>query len=62
MSDIKLKVKTMSPYGRGWQINAIIDGVESEYSFWHYTKKDAVKEAHRMIKQNGRLPHEPYRG
>jgi hypothetical protein len=57
-----LRVKNCQPYAEGWQINAIVDGVESEMTFYHYKKADAIARAKRIIATEGRLPHEPYRG
>lgn len=57
-----LRVKSCAPYAKGWQVNAIIDGVESEMTFYHYTKADAIARAKRIIAIEGRLPHEPYKG
>jgi hypothetical protein len=57
-----LTVKNCQPYAKGWQINAYIDGVESEMTFYGYTKRDAIASARSIIKKEGRLPHEPYRG
>jgi hypothetical protein len=58
----EIKIKSCAPYAKGWQVNAFIDGVESEMTFYGYTKRDAEIEARRRIKEVGRLPHEPYKG
>jgi len=49
-------------YGKGWQINALIDGVESEATFYGVPKDYALRQAKALIEMNGRLPHEPYKG
>lgn len=49
-------------YGKGWQINALIDGVESEATFYGVPKEYALRQAKALIEMNGRLPHEPYKG
>lgn len=59
---IEIKVKSIAPYGKGFQVNAFIDGIESEMTFYGYTKKDAIQEARKRIERDGRLPHEPYKG
>jgi len=58
---ISLSVKSCQPYAKGWQINATINGEESEMTFYHYTKKDAIEGAKRRIATDGRLPHAPYK-
>jgi hypothetical protein len=62
MKIAEIKVKSIAPYGKGFQVNAFIDGVESEMTFYGYTKKDAIEEAKKRIEKDGRLPHEPYKG
>ena len=42
MNMVEIKVKSIAPYGKGFQVNAFIDGVESEMTFYGYTKKDAI--------------------
>jgi len=49
-------------YGKGWQINALIDGIESEMTFYGVAKDYALRQANAVIKKEGRLLHEPYRG
>lgn len=58
---ISLSVKSCQPYAKGWQVNALIDGEESEMTFYHYTKRDAIEDAKRRISREGRLPHKPYK-
>jgi hypothetical protein len=58
---IEIKVKSIAPYGKGWQVNAFIDGIESEMTYYGYTKKDAIEAAKKRIERDGRLPHEPYK-
>lgn len=56
------KVKSCAPYAKGWQVNAIIDGEESEMTFYGHTRSEALEEAKRIVKRNGKLPHNPYKG
>jgi hypothetical protein len=58
----EIKIKSCAPYAKGWQVNAFIDGVESEMTFYGYTKKEAEIEARARISRDGRLPHDPYKG
>jgi hypothetical protein len=60
--EIEIKAKSIAPYGKGFQVNAFIDGVESEITYYGYTKKDAIEAARKCIRAEGRLPHEPYKG
>jgi hypothetical protein len=48
-------------YGKGWQVNALVNGVESESTYYGVSKADALASATRTIERDGRLPHEPYR-
>ena len=59
---VEFRIKSCSPYAKGWQVNAFVDGVESEMTFYHYTKSDALSHARRIVAEKGRLPHEPYKG
>lgn len=58
---IELKIKSAQPYAKGWQVNAFVNNVESEMTFYGYTKKAARGVALDMIAEFGRLPHEPYK-
>jgi hypothetical protein len=58
---VELNVKSCAPYAKGWQINATIEGVESELTFYGSTKSNAINNAKSRIKREGRLPHAPYR-
>ena len=60
--EIKATSLARHGYGKGWQINALIDGVESEMTYYNVPKAVALEQAHRQIKENGRLLHKPYRG
>jgi hypothetical protein len=62
MNTIELKVKSIAPYGKGFQVNAIVDGIESEFTFYGYTRKQAIEAANKTIKKEGRLPHEAHKG
>jgi len=57
---VEIRVKSCQPYAKGWQINATINGEESEMTFYHYTKRDAIEDAKRRIAREGKLPHSPY--
>ena len=57
---MKLKIKSCHPYAKGWQVNAIVNGVESEMTFYGESKAFALEQAKKRIEQDGRLPHEPY--
>jgi hypothetical protein len=61
MQLVEIKVKSIAPYGKGFQVNATIDGQESEITYYGYTKKQALEAARKCINQDGRLPHEPYK-
>jgi len=58
---VELKVKSCQPYAKGWQINAFIDGEESEMTYYSTPKRDAIEQAKRRIAREGKLPHAPYR-
>jgi len=58
---VELRMKSIAPYGKGWQVNAFVNGVESEMTFYHSTKTDARAQALNRIASDGRLPHEPYK-
>ena len=62
MNTVEIKVKSIAPYGKGFQINAFVNGIESECTYYGYTKKDAIETAKKCIEKDGRLPHEPYKG
>lgn len=55
-------IKSCAPYAKGWQVNAIVEGEESEMTFYGYTKADALREAKAIVKLSGTLPHKPYKG
>jgi hypothetical protein len=59
---VEFKVKSIAPYGKGFQVNAFVGEEESEMTFYGYSKKDALEEAKRRVAKDGRLPHEPYKG
>jgi hypothetical protein len=63
MNEIKLHATSLARhgYGKGWQVNALIDGVESEMTCYGVSKVDALATARRTIARDGRLPHEPYK-
>ena len=57
-----IKATKIAPYGKGYQINAFVNGIESEQTFYGVGKQFAVEQAKRIIKQNGKLNGEPYKG
>lgn len=56
------KVKSCAPYAKGWQVNAFVNGVESEMTYYGYTKAEALEAAKKTVAREGRLAHEPYKG
>ena len=59
--NIYLVATNIRPYGKGWQVNAFVDGIESEATYYHTNKEEALRKARQVIAQAGRLPHEPYK-
>jgi hypothetical protein len=59
---VEFKAKSIAPYGKGFQVNAFVDGIESEFTYYGYSKKDALEAARRAVKVAGRLANEPYKG
>jgi hypothetical protein len=47
-------------YGKGWQVNALVDGIESEATFYGVAKEWALRQAKAIIESEGKLPHVPY--
>jgi hypothetical protein len=62
MTTATFKIKSCSPYAKGWQVNAFTAEGESEMTFYGYTKARALESAKQIVARDGRLPHEPYRG
>lgn len=62
MQIVKLKIKSCVPYARGWQVNATINGRESEITFYEGTKAQAEEKAIKIIERRGELPNKPYKG
>lgn len=56
-----IKATNIAPYGKGWQINAFVNGVESETTFYGVSKEYAVRQAKAIIENQGRLNCEPYK-
>jgi len=56
-----IKATNIAPYGKGWQINAFVDGVESESTFYGVSKEYAVRQAKAAIETYGKLNCEPYK-
>lgn len=48
-------------YGKGWQVNALVDGIESEITFYGVPKAYALIQARAIIEDKGRLPFNPYK-
>ena len=61
MEKVIIKVKNIAPYGKGWQVNAFVDGVETEATFYGVTKAYATRQANAIIAQQGGLANEPYK-
>lgn len=61
--EIKLHATNLNAhgYGKGWQINALIAGEESEITYYGVTKDYSLRQAKAYIKEYGRLPNKPYR-
>lgn len=57
---MNLKIKSCLPYAKGWQVNVIINGVESEMTYYGESKAFALEQAKKRIETDGRLPHDPY--
>ena len=62
MQIVKLKIKSCAPHARGWQVNATVNGRESEITFYEGTKAQAEEKAIKIIERRGELPNEPYKG
>jgi hypothetical protein len=61
MKKVIIKAKNIAPYGKGWQVNAFVDGVETEQTFYGVTKAYAIRQANARIAQYGGLANEPYK-
>jgi len=60
-SSIKLFITKPEAEPRAWQVNAMVNGADAgEITYYEGTKKDASERAMRLIKQEGRLPHDRY--
>jgi hypothetical protein len=60
MKKVIIKVKNIAPYGKGWQVNAFVDGVETEATWYGVTKAYATRQANATIETYGKLANEPY--
>ena len=58
---IIIKATNIAPYGKGWQINAFVDGVETEATFYGVGKEYAIRQAKATIENYGKLNNEPYK-
>jgi hypothetical protein len=61
MKKVIIKATNIAPYGKGWQINAFVDGVETEGTWYGVSKEYAVRQANATIKTYGKLNNEPYK-
>ena len=57
-----IKATNLGEYGKGWQINAFVDGIESEATYYGVGKEYAVRQAKAAIETYGKLNCEPYKG
>jgi len=56
-----IKATNIAPYGKGWQINAFVDGVETEGTWYGVNKEYAIGQAKATIENYGKLNCEPYK-
>ena len=56
-----IKATNIAPYGKGWQINAFVDGVETEGTWYGVGKEYAIRQANATIETYGKLNNEPYK-
>ena len=61
MSKVIIKATNLREYGKGWQINAFVDGVESEGTWYGVGKEYAISQAKATIETYGKLNCEPYK-
>lgn len=61
MKKVIIKATNIAPYGKGWQINAFVDGVETETTWYGVSKEYAVRQANATIETYGKLNNEPYK-
>ena len=61
MKKVIIKATNIAPYGKGWQINAFVDGVETEGTWYGVGKEYAVRQANATIETYGKLNNEPYK-
>ena len=61
MKKVIIKATNIAPYGKGWQINAFVDGVETEATFYGVGKEYAIRQAKATIENYGKLNNEPYK-
>lgn len=51
----------IAPYGKGYQVNAFVNGVESEATYYGVGKQYALIQAKAAIEKYGKLAFEPYK-
>ena len=56
-----IKATNIAPYGKGWQINAFVDGVETEGTWYGVNKEYAIRQAKATVENYGKLNNEPYK-
>ena len=56
-----IKATNIAPYGKGWQINAFVNGVETEATWYGVGKEYAIGQAKATIETYGKLNNEPYK-
>jgi hypothetical protein len=61
MKKVIIKATNIAPYGKGWQINAFVDGVETEATWYGVNKEYAIRQANATIANYGKLNNEPYK-
>jgi len=61
MKKVVIKATNIAPYGKGWQINAFVDGVETEATWYGVAKEYAIRQANATIETYGKLNNEPYK-
>lgn len=58
---VVLVATNIAPYGKGYQINAFVNGVETEATYYGVSKKYALTQAKAAIETYGKLAFAPYK-